>query len=47
MSDWGIRCARVGRGGLGGHISTDDGEGGKGMLAGDWRRTGVCCAHAG
>ena len=22
------------------------GEGGKGMLAGDWHRTGTCCARA-
>ena len=28
--------ARVGRGGLGGHISIGSGEGGKGMLTGDW-----------
>ena len=39
--------ARVGQGGLGGHISIGGGEGGKGMLAGDWRRTGACCARTG
>ena len=36
----------VGQGGLGGHISIGSGEGGEGMLAGDWCRTGVCCACA-
>ena len=36
----------MGQGGLGEHISIGSGEGGKGMLAGDWRRTGVCCARA-
>ena len=37
----------MGRGGLGGHISIGGGEGGRGMLAGDWCRTGACCARAG
>ena len=37
MSDWGMKWARVGRGGLGGHISIGGGKGGRGMLAGDWR----------
>ena len=36
----------MGRGGLGGHISIGGGEGGRGMLAGDWCRTGAC-ARAG
>ena len=29
-SDWGMKWARVGQGGLGGHISIGGGEGGKG-----------------
>ena len=37
----------MGRGGLGGHISIGSGEGGRGMLAGDWRQTGAWCARAG
>ena len=37
----------MGRGGLGGHISIGGGEGGRGMLAGDWCRTGAWCARAG
>ena len=35
------------RGGLGGSISISGGEGGKRILAGDWHRTGACCACAG
>ena len=37
----------MGRGGLGGQISIGGGEGGRGMLAGDWRRTGAWCARVG
>ena len=36
----------MGQGELGGHIFIGGGEGGRGMLAGDWCQTGACDACA-